>query len=496
MKRIYFFLLCICLSSLPLFADDMSDARDKADFWEQGRQMNDSLYYKILGGDSVALVSAGTDLDSLEIPAYATSTGTVYRVTAIADSAFYNVGYLRTRLTKIILPNTINTIGAYAFAGYKVLREISIPDQLITMGDRAFLACSVLDNVIIPGTLVTIPNYAFSQCTALKNITLLEGVRMIMQSTFSDCTSLKQITLPQSLTTISHYAFSSCSSLKTIVIPDKVSDIYVGAFTDCTKLTQVQLPAGLTKLWSAAFRKCPLQSLYLPEKLTYISASSFMCDNLSAVYCAATTIPKLQDSTAFYFSDASGETMVDTLYVPYRLVDAYKTSAWKKRFKNIIGYMYGESDVSNITSNSASIMWQPDPTVQLYKIDVFQETTLFAHYEVDGEGKVISSQRFAQGVYRQKKDSTQSSTDYFVISLGGLSAGTDYNYTIQGMNASNEVVYHEQGSFTTKTGEEALSPVEADNSKRKTRKIFRDGQLWIEHNGKAYTLTGAYVSMP
>ena len=493
MKRIYFFLLCICLSSLPLIADDMSDARDKADFWEQGRQMNDSLYYKILGGDSVALVSAGTDLDSLEIPAYATSTGTVYRVTAIADSAFSNVGYLRTRLTKITLPKTINTIGAYAFAGFRALRVLSIPDQLTSMGDRAFHACASLDNIVIPGSLVTIPNYAFNQCTALKNITLSEGIRMIMQSAFTQCTSLKQITLPQSLTTISHYAFSSCSSLKTIVIPDKVSDIYIGAFTGCINLTQVQLSAGLTNLWAEAFKGCPLQSLYLPEKLTYINHDVFMCDNLSAVYCAAATIPGLKDSTAFYFSDASGETMVDTLYVPYRLVGAYKTSMWEKRFKNIVGYMYSESDVSNITSNSASIMWQPDPAVAQYKIDVYQNTTHIAHYEVDGNGHVISEPSGLPSIYHQKMDTTTSSTDYFVISLGGLSAGTDYDYTIQGINASNEVVYHEQGSFTTRTDDEqGIDEVLSDQVP--STKVLRDGMLYIiRPDGKTYTLQGTRI---
>ena len=156
----------------------------------------------------------------------------------------------------------------------------------------------------------------------------------------------------------------------------------------------------------------------------------------------------------------------------------------------------GESEVAEITTTTATLKWQPDTAVTHYEIKVYTDSVLFAQYMVDGKGQILSSQRFAPSIYRQKMDTTTSSTDYFVITLDGLSAGTDYDYTIQGINASNEVVYHEQGSFTTRTDDEqGIDNVDFSSLKeeKRGRLILRNGHVFIIIGNETYTLQGQKI---
>ena len=149
------------------------------------------------------------------------------------------------------------------------------------------------------------------------------------------------------------------------------------------------------------------------------------------------------------------------------------------------------STVDSITSSTATLKWLPDSAVTQYDINVYTSDTLFAQYLVDGNGQVLSSQHFAPAIYHQKLDTTISSKDYFVITLDGLSAGTDYTYTIEGVNAQNTPIYHEAGSFKTlKEKEEGLFDVISDNPRKQTQKFIRDGILFIERNGKTYNAQG------
>ena len=150
--------------------------------------------------------------------------------------------------------------------------------------------------------------------------------------------------------------------------------------------------------------------------------------------------------------------------------------------------------VEDITNTTATLKWLPDSAVVQYDINVYTSETHFAQYIVGANGQILSSQRFVPSIYKHKLDTTTSSTEYFTISLDGLSAGTDYTYTIEGTNAESVPIYHEEGTFTTlNEDEEGLFDAVADDPRKQAQKLLRGDVLFIERNDKIYNLNGIEV---
>ena len=433
----------------------------------------DGVYYLLDEDSKTATVtftgalgnSSSTYSGDIIVPTAVTYHSVNYLIVAIGDSAFYKC----SALTTIVLPDSATTIGKNAFQGCSALTSVHFPKCLKTILDYAFTSCTKLDNVIIPNTVTHVGTQAFGGCKNLKNILL-----------------------PNSIKTFGNYIFYECSSLKSIILPDSIQNLYVGSFSNCTKLSYIHLPDKLTTLWQSALNKCPLQSLYLPEKLSFINTNVILGDNLSAVYCAAKNPPSWQDETAFYFS--TDKTQIDTLYVPWKSVDAYKANAkWSAKFKVIVGQTFGDSETENVTSTTASLKWKPDSIVSQYIINIYTNRNLFATYTVDSLGNVVSDYHHISGNYRMPMDTTKSTTEFYVISLEDLTGATEYNYTIDGTDADGNLVYHVEGTFhTTITIGFATTP--SDYTRRCIRKIFRNGQLFILIDDKTYTLSGIEVS--
>lgn len=114
-------------------------------------------------------------------------------ITAIGQDEFKNYD----RITKVVLPRTI---------------------QLICHG--AFHCCKRLRSINLPVGLRLIESWAFAECESLTSIDIPEGVKRIETNTFYKCTKLKTVNLPSTLEEIKDEAFSTCTSLKQIVIPD------------------------------------------------------------------------------------------------------------------------------------------------------------------------------------------------------------------------------------------------------------------------------------
>ena len=80
-----------------------------------------------------------------------------------------------------------------------------------------FYECSGLTSVSIPNSVTSIGNYAFGNCSMLISVTIPNNVTDIGWGAFSGCTSLTSITIPNSVTTIKSFAFYECSSLTSVI---------------------------------------------------------------------------------------------------------------------------------------------------------------------------------------------------------------------------------------------------------------------------------------
>ena len=133
-----------------------------------------------------------------------------------------------------------------------------IPDSVTSIGDYAFSRCSSLSNIVIPDSVTDIGKCAFYFCSSLSNIVIPDSVTSIGNDAFSDCSSLSSIVIPDSVTDIGNDAFSHCSSLSNIVVPNSVISIGDRAFWDCSFLSNIVIPDSVTNIGNGAFHGCSL----------------------------------------------------------------------------------------------------------------------------------------------------------------------------------------------------------------------------------------------
>ena len=162
-------------------------------------------------------------------------------LTEIPEFAFCRSDTLEgcSNLLSITIPNSVTTIGDYAFSHCENLTSVTIPNNVTTIGVSAFSYCENLTSVKIPDNVTEIKMNTFISCTALNSVTIGNGVTSIGASAFYNCSGLTSIEIPDSVTTIDQQAFHSCSSLTNVTIPDSVTTIGTYAFYYCENLTSV-----------------------------------------------------------------------------------------------------------------------------------------------------------------------------------------------------------------------------------------------------------------
>ena len=180
-------------------------------------------------------------------------------VTKIKDSTYnstngrYDGGFNIPTMTSITIPNSVTSIGEYAFYGCTNLTSITIPNSVTYIGYYAFGGCTSLTSITIPNSVISIGQYAFGGCTGLTSIAIPNNISVISDFAFHGCTSLTSITIPNSVTSIGNSAFYGCTSLVSITIPNSVMAIGQSAFQGCANLASVTIGSGVNAIGNNAF---------------------------------------------------------------------------------------------------------------------------------------------------------------------------------------------------------------------------------------------------
>ncbi len=156
----------------------------------------------------------------------------------------------------VVIPDSVTSIGNYAFAWCESLTSITIPDSVTSIGYWAFENCTSLKSITIPDGVTSIGDFAFYDCTSLTSITIPDSVTSIGSRAFARCYSITSITIPDSVTSIGDWTFFGCKSLTSITIPDSVTSIGIGAFEGCESLTSITIPDSVTSIGYGAFDAC------------------------------------------------------------------------------------------------------------------------------------------------------------------------------------------------------------------------------------------------
>ena len=298
--------------------------------------------YTLKDGEAINVYYDSGNLgETVTIPSYLDG----YPVVKIYNATFKSIFSKNERGTnntvkKVILPNTLKTIGSGAFWGCLKLSDIVIPEGVEHMGRYVFDGCrqlkylklpsSILDitepfdysleqleidknnqyyfvedcilynkknnsvmyclpikkgKVIIPSNITSIRNSAFAGCIDITEIVIPNSVTSIGQDAFCNCTGLTKIDIPDSVTSIGVGAFAECSNLQNVVFGKGIKSIVNQTFMNCTKLTRIVFPNNINSIAMQAFQGCDgLTEVVIPESLTYIGLKSFYgCNNLNNI---------------------------------------------------------------------------------------------------------------------------------------------------------------------------------------------------------------------
>lgn len=159
----------------------------------------------------------------------------------IGDSAFADCSSLSEITTDrtATFPN-VTSIGAKAFGGTTLTRVI-IPDSVETIGESAFSACKFLAEVYIGDNVKEIPDSCFSGCRDLYRITIGKKVtdiaRYAFSAAFSNQSNDAEIILPANVASIGANAFAYCDSILSISVYNTACEIDTNAFYRCSRFT-------------------------------------------------------------------------------------------------------------------------------------------------------------------------------------------------------------------------------------------------------------------
>lgn len=190
------------------------------------------------------------------------------------------IGHEDDSVTALTVPETlggvkVTAIEDQAFQGCK-FTSVSLPDSITSIGDYAFYSCGELSGIVLPSSLQSIGAYSFAFCDALESISIPQGVDTVSENAFVGCNALSVVELAEGVRAIGDFAFYSCPSLSAINLPTSLETIGLGAFFNDTALVSIDVPQGVTEVGGSAFKGCSsLQRISLPASVTKIGTSAF-----------------------------------------------------------------------------------------------------------------------------------------------------------------------------------------------------------------------------
>ena len=160
-------------------------------------------------------------------------------------------------------------------------------------------------NTIIPNSVTSIGGWAFSYCWGLTSINIPNSVTAIGAGAFEGCDGLTSVDISNSVTSIGRYAFLNCWNLTSINIPNSVTSIGAGAFEYCTELTSIDIPNSVTSIGNEAFKNCwSLTDVYcyIADLSRVSCGNEQFCKEFDSDY-SGRTLHVLQGTADAYWAD-------------------------------------------------------------------------------------------------------------------------------------------------------------------------------------------------
>ncbi|MCL1866205.1 MAG: leucine-rich repeat domain-containing protein [Oscillospiraceae bacterium] len=209
--------------------------------------------------DGIEITEYNGNAKSLKIPAEIDGKPVV-RITGLCSK---NDG--SEQITEITIPDSVHEFVAMS-APTENLAVVNVDENnpYFTSVDGVLFSKDLTEIVLyptakkggtydIPDTVTTVGEYAFGMSKYLTSMTVPDKVKNIKKGAFTYCSELTDFTFPSGITEISDLVLSICDKLTSVKIPDGVTSIGVGAFTGCGSLAEIDIPESVTRIGGAAF---------------------------------------------------------------------------------------------------------------------------------------------------------------------------------------------------------------------------------------------------
>ena len=212
-------------------------------------------------------------------------------LTEIPNSLFYESYTLQS----VQIPDTVTSIGQYAFCYCENLEKINTPNNLVSIGYSAFEGCVNLVEFKFPKSLRCLYSKSFSG-SGLREVTLDldNNLEFIPHDYFGDfyfsgCNNLVKVTLRGHFTGLKYYFISECNYLKKVDFSKATIDLIPScSIYECPSLSEILLPEeGNTCINRSAIYNTGIESITITKAFSSIEAGALYCNtrlkNISVV---------------------------------------------------------------------------------------------------------------------------------------------------------------------------------------------------------------------
>lgn len=253
--------------------------------------------------------------------------GLAYNILSTADLTVRWVDVVDDSMTEVVIPEQVEyrgrklTVTELSYVELPPrITKISVPETVESLPYQRFCYGSGLTEVILPSGITEIPAYCFFNCSKLKVVRFRNATLDYENTDFEDGSEdLIWTIVPETITSIGEYAFAwsgieaisvpgvtsldgtfeNCENLKKVILNEGTENL-VRIFYDCVALTDVKIPSTLKKIGYGTFVGTSIVELDT-NNVEEISVEGIVGENFETIILGSSLKGIPEPAEGYYF---------------------------------------------------------------------------------------------------------------------------------------------------------------------------------------------------